>query len=63
MEGKGFMIDEALKVKVISCGGQTNHRYIQDGNLEIVAVIECISADGTVIPPKYIFKGGMHILG
>ena len=29
----------------------------------MVTVIECIAADGRVIPPMYIYKGGKHLLG
>ena len=38
-------------------------RYIQDGNWEMATVIECISADGSVLPPMYIYKGSSHLMG
>ena len=63
MDEKGFMLGQALKVKVICRRGRRNPRYSQDRNREMVTVIECISAAGTVIPPMYIYKGGKHVLG
>ena len=63
MDGKGFMLGQALKVKVICRRGRRNPHYSQDGNREMVTVIECISAAGMVIPPMYIYKGGKHIQG
>jgi len=63
MDEKGFPLGHALKVTVICHGGQQNPHYTQDGNRELVTVIECISADGRVIPPVYIYKGSRHRLG
>ena len=37
--------------------------HTQDGNWEMVTVIECISADGSVLPPMYIYKGSSHLMG
>jgi len=63
MDEKGFLHGQALKVKGICCRGQKNPQYTQDGNREMVTVIECISADGRVIPPMDIYKGSRHLLG
>jgi hypothetical protein len=63
MDEKGFLLGQALKVKVICRKGRKNPRYSQDGNREMVTVIECVSADGRVIPPMYIYKGTMHLMG
>jgi hypothetical protein len=63
MDEQGFLLGQTLKVKVICCRGRKNPRYTQDGNCEMVKVIECIAADGSVIPPMYIHKGGKHLLG
>ena len=57
MDEKGFMLGQALKVKVICRRGRRNPHYTQDGNREMVTVIECVSADGSVVPPIYIYKG------
>jgi hypothetical protein len=63
MDEKGFMLGIALKVKVICRKGRKNPRYTQSGNRELVTVIEAISADGSVLPPMYIYKGSLHLLG
>jgi hypothetical protein len=63
MDEKGFMLGQALKVKVICRKGRKNPRYSQDGNREMVTVIETISADGRVLPPMYIYKGSAHLMG
>ena len=63
MDEKGFMFGQALKVKVICRRGRRNPHYTQDGNREMVTVIECVSADGSVVPPMYIYKGSSHIMG
>jgi hypothetical protein len=62
MDEKGFMFGQDLKVKVICRRGQKNPNYSQDGNWDMVTVIECISAPGKVILPMYIYKGAKHIL-
>jgi len=63
MDEKGFLHCQALKVKVICRRGRKNPCYTLDGNREMVTVIECIAADGRVIPPIYIYKGGKHLPG
>jgi len=63
MDEKHFLLGQALKVKVIYRRGRKNLHYTKDGNSEMVTVIECISADGRVILPRYIYKGGKHLLG
>jgi hypothetical protein len=63
MDEKGFLLGQALKVKVLCWRGGRNRWYTQDGYREMVTVTECISADGRVIPPMYIYKGGKHLLG
>jgi hypothetical protein len=63
MDEKGFVLGQALKCKVIVRAGRKNPRYVQDGNREMVTVIECVSADGRVLPPMYIYKGSAHLLG
>ena len=60
MDEKGFVLGQALKVKVICRKGRRNPRY---GNREMVTVIECVSADGSVLPPMYIYKGPPIVWG
>ena len=63
MDEKGFLLGIALKVKVICQRNRRSPRYTQDGNREIVTVIECVSAAGKVLPPMYIYKGSAHLMG
>ena len=63
MDEKGFLLGQDLKVKVICRRSQVISRYTQNGNREMVTVTECISADGIVILPMYIYKGSRHLLG
>jgi hypothetical protein len=63
MDGKGFLVGQGLKVKVICRTDWQNFCYTQNGSHSIVTVIECIAADGRVIPPMYLYKGGKHQLG
>jgi len=59
MDGKGFMQGQALKVKVIVGRGRRNPQHVQDGNHEIVTVVECVSADGRILPP-FIFSKALR---
>jgi hypothetical protein len=63
MDEKGFLLGQALNVKVICRKGSKNSHYSQDGNRAMVTVIESVSADGRVIPPMNIYKGTMHLMG
>jgi len=63
MDEKGIILGQAQKVRVIVKRARRNPRYTQDGNREMVTMVECISADGRVIPPLYIYKGSSHTMG
>jgi len=53
------MQGQALKVKVIVGRGRRNPQHVQDGNHEIVTVVECVSADGRILPP-FIFSKALR---
>jgi len=61
MDEKGFQLSQALKVKDIYRQGRKNPCYSKDGQCTMVTVIDCIAADGRVIPPMYIYNGGKHL--
>jgi hypothetical protein len=63
MDKKGFILGKALKIKAIARRGRRNPRYTQDGTREMVTVVECVGADGCVLPPLYIYKGGSQTMG
>jgi hypothetical protein len=60
---KGFMIGQARKGKVICRRKRRNVRVRHPGNREWVSVMECISADGRVLDPLYIYMGKAHLMG
>ena len=57
MDEKGFVMGQGQKVKVIV------RRNPRNENRDMVTVVDCISADGRVIPPLYIYKGSAHLVG
>lgn len=65
MDEKGFMMGRSDRCKVI-CGrrgrGMTG-KLAQDGNRELVTVIETICGNGTVLPPLVIYKGTKKFMG
>ena len=65
MDEKGIMMGKSDRCKVI-CGrrgrGMTG-KLAQDGNRELITVIETICGNGTVLPPLIIFKGAKRYMG
>ncbi|KIJ53098.1 hypothetical protein M422DRAFT_155463, partial [Sphaerobolus stellatus SS14] len=56
MDEKGCMLDIIQGARVLSLQMNLSVGRL-DGNRESVTIIECICADGSSIPPTYIFKG------
>jgi hypothetical protein len=56
MDEKGIQLGVGRKQKVFVDRDQKDVYAIEDGNRELVTVIECICADGTVLPPSVIFQ-------
>jgi hypothetical protein len=63
MDEKRFLLGQALEVKVICHRDRKNPQYTQDQHCELVTVLDCIAADGRVIPCMYIYTGSRHLLG
>ena len=63
MDEMGLLPGLALKVRVICRRGRRNPWYTQDGNREMVTVVECVSAAGRILPPMHIYKGSAHLMG
>jgi hypothetical protein len=57
MDEKGVMMGLGQKTFVLADRNQASVNVIEDGNRELVTVIECISADGRDLDPTVIFKG------
>jgi len=60
---KGFLMGRSSRVKVICKRSRKNTRKTQDGNREIITVIETVCAAGGVLPPMIIYKGRAHYKG
>lgn len=50
-------------VKVICKRAKKNTWKIQDGEREIITVIETVSAAGVLLPPMIVYKGQAHYRG
>lgn len=57
MDEKGIQLGVGKKIVVIVDHDQKMAYNIENGDREIVTMIECISADGTALPPLAIFQG------
>jgi Tc5 transposase DNA-binding domain len=63
MDEKGFLLGIAAKCRVICRKGRKNPKYTQDGNRELITVLEYVSAEGVVLPPLVVTKGANHYIG
>ena len=60
MDEKGVQMGGGRKgrnQKYFFSTGQNDRTHLQDGNLQLMTIIECICADGTIIPPGFILEG------
>lgn len=57
MDEKGIQLGIGAKVTAMIDRDQKIVYSIEDGNRELVTVIECICADGTILHPCVIFQG------
>lgn len=57
MDEKGIQLGIGQKVKAFVDRDQKDVYSIQDGNRELVTVIETVSADGSCLQPSVIFQG------
>ena len=53
----------ASKARVIYRRGRKNPRYTCDGSRELITVLECVSAEGYLLPPIIVTKGAYHYSG
>ena len=56
MDEKGFAVGQAGKQKVVVSKANLNAYMCQNGSREWVSLLECISADGALLPAFVIFK-------
>jgi len=57
MDEKGIQLSIGQKVKAFIDHDQKDVYSIQDGNWELITVIETVSADGSCLQPLVIFQG------
>lgn len=57
MDEKGLQMRKSARVKVICVRGRRSPPLLTDGDRELVTAVECVAADGTVLPPMLIYKG------
>ena len=57
MDEKGIQLGIGARVTAMIDWDQKIVYSIEDGNRELVTVIECICADGTILHPSMIFQG------
>jgi hypothetical protein len=57
MDEKGIQLGMGKRVRAIVDRDQKTIHQVEDGNRELVTVIECVCADGTAIRPSVVFKG------
>ena len=57
MDEKGIQLGMGKRVHVMVDRDQKTVHQVEDGNRELVTVIECVCADGTTIRPSVVFKG------
>ncbi|KAJ3534000.1 hypothetical protein NM688_g7200 [Phlebia brevispora] len=57
MDEKGIMLGIGRRTRAFVDRDQKTLYQIEDGNRELVTVIECISADGTALRPSVIYQG------
>lgn len=57
MDEKGIQLGVGEKIKAIVDRDQKAVQNIHSGNRDLVTIIECICADGTVLHPSVVFEG------
>src|SRR4051794_9428992 len=63
IDEKGFLLGVSAKCRVVCRKGRKNPKYIQDGNRELITILECVSAEGVVLPSLVVTKGANHYIG
>jgi Tc5 transposase DNA-binding domain/helix-turn-helix, Psq domain len=57
MDEKGLQLGIGMKIRVLVDREQKTAFKVEDGNRELVTLIECANALGKSIPPTFIFQG------
>lgn len=62
MDEKGIQLGMGKRVRAFVDRDQTSVTQVEDGDRELVTMIECVCADGTAIRPGAVFKGARRNL-
>ena len=62
MDEKGVQLGIGGCVRALVDRDQKSVNQVDDGNRELITIIECVCADGTVIWPSAVFKGACRNL-
>jgi hypothetical protein len=57
MDEKGIQLGIGAKVHVIVDRDQKTVRSIETGNRDLITIMECTCADGTILHPSIVFQG------
>ena len=63
MDEKGFLMGQSTSVKVICQKGKRRNFKVQDGNRELITVIEPVAAGGTLLLSYIVYKGTAQYKG
>ena len=56
MDEKGVQLGVGGRVLALVDRDQKSVKHVEDGNEELVTIIECVAADGSLIRPSVVFK-------
>jgi hypothetical protein len=59
---KGAQMGVGKSIRALVDQDQASAKVMEDGNQELVTIIECVCADGTALVPNIIFKGAQQDL-
>ena len=62
MDEKGIQLGAGKRIMAIVDRDQKTVQHVEDGNRELVTIIECVCADGTAIRPSLVYKGAKRDL-
>lgn len=62
MDEKGLLLGLGKRIRAFVDRDQKTVNHLEDGNRELVTVIECVSADGTALKPSVIYQGARRDL-
>lgn len=62
MDEKGVQLGIGKRTRALVDRDQKTINHLENGDRELITIIECISADGTALPPSVIYKANKRNL-